>query len=658
MKSLKIILFVFIVNYLNLLFSQNLFTIVVVCSIVNIYFLTRSKTNQKQINKLAAIEVVGWIINTYLVLINNFNLWFLALNNLLWLLTSIKLIESKNNIKSKNIIILLLLSVGTNSLFNINFISNFLNLFCIALLIHSLLLINNYKSQNFIKQTLVLVLFVPLTLFSYIIIPKAKPWLNINSQTIAKTGINNELKPGDISNLAKKNDLIGRVFFDNKLPNRSKRYWRVFILDQFKNNTWSSSSIKDISLLLDKSSVSSIKNNLNEYQSEKWILEPSYIRERPWSGYGTPVEESLIITRKGKLIGLDELKKREEYQISQNKNLWRLISPMNQKNNIDKKNNKKIYKLAKKWEKESTSQEEILNKAEKFFKEGGYKYSINPGLMNKNSPYDDFLFNKKIGFCEHFASSFTLLMNHANIPARVVVGYQGGDPLKRFDEKNYLLIDSSYAHAWSEVWIEEKGWIRIDPTLWIAPERIQDSVLLTKNDFILQKFTQNFKLNLINNLSRLEIRYKGFIKALDFNFQLTNFSENLILNRLISIIIFTFILSITVTLLLFLDRGSSYKIKKININIYLYLISKFKFKISRGETLSSISNRLAKEYPKVSNQINNILLLYNSHLFKKNYSNQTNFFSLFFRLLYLEITVIIYIGSEKIKMHHNKKLKK
>ncbi len=654
MINLKIILFVFIINFLNLFFSQNLFTIVLVCSIVNIYFFTRSKTNQNQINKLTAIELFGWIINTYLVLINNFNLWFLALNNLLWLLTSIKLIESKNNIKSKNIIILLLLCVGTNALFNLSFISNFINLFCIALLIYSLLLINDYKSKNFIKQIFILVLFIPLTLFSYIVIPKPKPWLNINSQTTASTGINNELKPGDISSLAKNNDLVGRVFFDTKLPNKEERYWRVFVLDQFKDNTWSGSSKKDIRLFLNNSSVGSIQSNLNKYKSENWILEPNYIKERPWSGYGTPVEKKLIITKKGKLIGLDKLKKRKEYQISQNKNSWRLIPPTNKKYNIDE-NNKKIYKLGKKWEKESISQEEILYKAEKFFKEGGYKYSINPGLMNQNSPYDDFLFNKKSGFCEHYAGSFTLLMNNANIPARVVVGYQGGELLKSFENKNYLLIDSSYAHAWSEVWIKGKGWIRIDPTLWIAPERIQDSLLFTKNKFILQKFTQNFKLNFINNLSRFEIRFKGLTQALNVNNQLFNFSENLILNRIIAIIIFTLILSFTLLILLFLDKRSNYNLYKMNISIYLYFVSKYKFKIYRGETLSSISNRLAKQYPKISNKINNIQLLYNAYKFKNNFASQTNFFKFFSRLLYLEVIVIIHIGLEKIK-YYNKKL--
>ena len=653
MNSFRIIFIVFIINFLNLLIYQKLFTSVIICSIINIYFLSRYQTNQKQINKITLIELSSWIINTYLVLINNFNLWFLALNNLLWLLTSIKLIESKNDIKTRNIILLLFLSIGTGALFNITLISNFVNLICIALLIYSLLLINNFKSENFIKQILVLISFIPLTFFFYIFIPKAKPWLNINSQTLAKTGINNKLRPGDISSLAKESDLVGRIFFDNELPNNEERYWRVFVLDQFKDNTWSSNSKENINFKLNNNLVASIQNNINNIKAETWILEPNYIRERPWSGYGYPVDRNLRISNKGKLIGEKDLKKRKEYQISGIKNSWRLVSPNNRKNNIDKSYNKRAYALGKKWAKESINQEAIIYKAEKFFKEGGYEYSMNPGLMNKNAPYDDFLFNKKTGFCEHFAGSFTLLMNHANIPARVVVGYQGGKELENFEDKNYLLIDNSYVHAWSEVWIKGKGWIRIDPTLWIAPERIQDTLILKENKFILQKLVQNFKFELFNNLSLLEIRFNSLIRSLSFNNKILTFSGNIILNRIVSIIIFTLILSVTIIFLL-LDKTNKNNIIKKNMNIYLYFISKYSFKIYEAETLISISYRLTERYPNIANQINKIQVLYNSYKFRKYYTNRKKYFSLFIKLLYLEIFVLIYIGLGKLKPSYKK----
>ena len=83
---------------------------------------------------------------------------------------------------------------------------------------------------------------------------------------------------------------------------------------------------------------------------------------------------------------------------------------------------------------------------------------------------DDFLFNTRRGFCEHFASAFTMLARAAGIPARVVTGYQGGEfnPMS-----GYLIVRQSDAHAWSEVWLEGRGWVRVDPTAAVAPERIE-----------------------------------------------------------------------------------------------------------------------------------------------------------------------------------------
>ena len=140
-----------------------------------------------------------------------------------------------------------------------------------------------------------------------------------------------------------------------------------------------------------------------------------------------------------------------------------------------------LNKLAKKWYSESENPEQIIEKAKNFFKNENFFYTYNPGKMDKSYPYDDFLFNKKAGFCEHFASSFSLLMRAANIPSRVIVGYQGGEVMKNIKNEEYLLIDNSYAHAWSEVWIKNKGWIRIDPTEWIAPERINSSNYINRD---------------------------------------------------------------------------------------------------------------------------------------------------------------------------------
>ncbi|MGE5341149.1 MAG: DUF4129 domain-containing transglutaminase family protein [Candidatus Omnitrophota bacterium] len=118
---------------------------------------------------------------------------------------------------------------------------------------------------------------------------------------------------------------------------------------------------------------------------------------------------------------------------------------------------------------QASSDSEIVQMAEAYFKNSGFVYTLKPGLMDSDEPFEDFLFNKRKGFCEHFAGAFTLLMRAAQVPARLVVGYQGG---VYNNVGNYLLVRQCEAHAWSEVWLEGKGWQRVDPTAWVSPERI------------------------------------------------------------------------------------------------------------------------------------------------------------------------------------------
>jgi transglutaminase-like putative cysteine protease len=98
---------------------------------------------------------------------------------------------------------------------------------------------------------------------------------------------------------------------------------------------------------------------------------------------------------------------------------------------------------------------------------GGYTYTLEPGVYGTQTA-DEFWFDRKQGFCEHIASSFVLLMRAMNIPARVVTGYQGGD-MNSVD--GYWTVRNSDAHAWTEVWMPQQGWVRVDPTSAVAPGR-------------------------------------------------------------------------------------------------------------------------------------------------------------------------------------------
>jgi hypothetical protein len=104
------------------------------------------------------------------------------------------------------------------------------------------------------------------------------------------------------------------------------------------------------------------------------------------------------------------------------------------------------------------------------FNRENFRYTLEPPLLTSSNGIDEFLFETREGFCEHYAGSFVFLMRAARIPARVVTGYQGGE---YNDVGGYYIVRQSDAHAWAEVWLSGQGWLRIDPTAAIAPTRIE-----------------------------------------------------------------------------------------------------------------------------------------------------------------------------------------
>lgn len=98
---------------------------------------------------------------------------------------------------------------------------------------------------------------------------------------------------------------------------------------------------------------------------------------------------------------------------------------------------------------------------------GGYGYTLDPGVYGQHTA-DEFWFDRKEGFCEHIASSFVVLMRALDVPARIVTGYQGGE---RNAVDGFWTIRQSDAHAWAEVWMAGRGWVRVDPTAVVAPSR-------------------------------------------------------------------------------------------------------------------------------------------------------------------------------------------
>ena len=107
-----------------------------------------------------------------------------------------------------------------------------------------------------------------------------------------------------------------------------------------------------------------------------------------------------------------------------------------------------------------------------------FYYTLTPPLLG-GEIVDDFLFRTRQGFCEHYANAFVFLMRAAGVPARVVTGYQGGEMNAL---GGYMIVRQSDAHAWAEVWLAGRGWVRVDPTGAVAPNRVQEGIYAALSD--------------------------------------------------------------------------------------------------------------------------------------------------------------------------------
>ena len=132
--------------------------------------------------------------------------------------------------------------------------------------------------------------------------------------------------------------------------------------------------------------------------------------------------------------------------------------------------NPRTQALGRTWAGNATTPRDVIDQAFEFFRSEVFYYTLTPPALGAQ-PADEFLFEAREGFCEHYASAFTVLMRAAGIPARVVTGYQGGE-LNSTRLGEYFIILQSDAHAWTEVWFEDEGWVRVDPTAAVAPDRI------------------------------------------------------------------------------------------------------------------------------------------------------------------------------------------
>jgi len=319
---------------------------------------------------------------------------------------------------------------------------------------------------------------VPIALILFLLVPRLPGplWSVSFADSSAVTGISDTMTPGAISRLGQSAEVAFRVQFDAGVPNPESLYWRGPVLSDYQNGRWadaSDTSAKPPPVLLRGPPIS-YTTTLTPHH-KRWLFALDLpATEVPGAHLAAGLQ--LISGHDVKDMYRYHLVSHPSYQIRGT------LSAEERKRYLryPDTGERRLKTLGSDWRASQLSARAIVDKALSLFREQPFVYTLTPPRLDRN-PNDRFFFDVRRGFCEHFASSFTLLMRAAGVPARVVTGYQGGESNPLGD---YWIVRQSDAHAWSEVWLPGRGWTRVDPTAAVSPERIETGLHAALQDSV------------------------------------------------------------------------------------------------------------------------------------------------------------------------------
>jgi transglutaminase-like putative cysteine protease len=279
------------------------------------------------------------------------------------------------------------------------------------------------------------------------------------------------MTPGSIQSLFMDDSPAFRADFESALPPPSALYWRGPVLWDFDGQTWEgiyySRSLRADSQPDESTAPWRYRVQLEPHE-QHWIYALDYPAMVP-RGVRLGMDYQLLSRRPiTSLVGYEMASDPDFVDSPTLRHSFRQLA-LELPNDF----NPRTREMIRSWREETPDDSRLIQRVLAWFNQEEFRYTLNPELLSRHS-VDDFLFRTRGGFCEHYASAFTVMMRMAGIPARVVTGYQGG----WYNELGgYVLVRQSDAHAWSEVWLPDAGWTRVDPTAAVSPERIERGAL-------------------------------------------------------------------------------------------------------------------------------------------------------------------------------------
>ncbi|MGJ8694032.1 MAG: transglutaminaseTgpA domain-containing protein [Thalassotalea sp.] len=330
---------------------------------------------------------------------------------------------------------------------------------------------------------------IPLAIVLFLVFPKLPPLWQVPLAKSASSGLSDSVQIGDIANLAMSDDLAFRADFEQIRPQYQQLYWRSIVLEHFDGNRWSraieissdqTQHSTGVKLPLRDSSADIISSNDQILQYQIYA-EPSFQHWLFALDVAATSDADIVQLEQYNLYAKTPITQVKQYQVQSN--LSMLLSPSLSEHHKQRNlalpinSNPRLSQKGKQLRSTYDSDEKIISAVLTNFRQQAYFYTLQPPLLSNNS-LDQFYFETRKGFCEYYASSFAYLMRAAGIPARVVLGYMGGE---YNPNAGYYSIYQRDAHAWTEVWLQGYGWQRVDPTAAVSPERIESGF----SDFLL-----------------------------------------------------------------------------------------------------------------------------------------------------------------------------
>lgn len=322
----------------------------------------------------------------------------------------------------------------------------------------------------------------PLVVLLFLFFPRLSPLWGTPNDAGGRTGLSDDMTLGQVAELASDDGIALRVQFDGPAPAQEELYFRGPVLRLYDGRHWRA----------DDGGIGAgpgggtplpppMQLQLDRPVRYELTVEPLHIRVLPlleFAGVAPQVPADLPLALRDDLVWQAHQPLNDRWQLHATSYLQirylpgaRAVRPWDVRlpDNVHPRTRAWAEALARQVKATSAQPQPWIDAVLDHIRKGGYTYTLAPGV-SVGDPVDDFWIDRRAGFCEHFAGSFAVVMRALGVPARIVTGYQGGqiNPLD-----GLLEVRQSDAHAWVEVWVQDEGWRRVDPTAAVAPERVQ-----------------------------------------------------------------------------------------------------------------------------------------------------------------------------------------